>query len=208
MFGWSARRASESATSASVADVTESLCATRVLPKFLGALSTREAPVLLDLGPVVGPNVSFFGERLACQLLIEDFDNLPKRTADPAAAIEALLEDVKARARGGLDGVLCWDVFDRLDREHARALAGGLTSLLTPKGVVHGFFASASGQGATRRRFVIQSETGMKWRVSPAETSARYARQAGEIQKLFGAVTVVDSVLLASASREVLLRKA
>src|SRR5204863_5156277 len=45
---------------------------TKALRKFLGSLTSREAPVLLDLGPVVGSNVVFFGERLGCKILIED----------------------------------------------------------------------------------------------------------------------------------------
>ena len=34
--------------------------ATKALHKFLTCLTSRESPVLLDLGPVVGSNVSFW----------------------------------------------------------------------------------------------------------------------------------------------------
>ena len=46
--------------------------ATKALRKFLTALTARESPVLLDLGPVVGSNVSFFGEQLGCKIFVED----------------------------------------------------------------------------------------------------------------------------------------
>src|SRR6266699_677983 len=46
--------------------------ATKALRKFLSCLTSRESPVLLDLGPVVGSNVSFFGEQLNCKILVED----------------------------------------------------------------------------------------------------------------------------------------
>ena len=46
--------------------------ATKALHKFLTCLTSRESPVLLDLGPVVGSNVSFFGEQLGCKILVED----------------------------------------------------------------------------------------------------------------------------------------
>jgi hypothetical protein len=39
---------------------------TKALRKFLASLTTRESPILLDLGPVVGSNVNFFGEQLGC----------------------------------------------------------------------------------------------------------------------------------------------
>src|SRR5581483_11750070 len=45
---------------------------TKALRKFLTALTARESPVLLDLGPVVGSNVSFFGEQLGCKIFVED----------------------------------------------------------------------------------------------------------------------------------------
>ena len=46
--------------------------ATKALRKFLSCLTSRESPVLLDLGPVVGSNVSFFGEQLGCKIFVED----------------------------------------------------------------------------------------------------------------------------------------
>src|SRR5919198_779799 len=45
---------------------------TKALRKFLISLTMRESPVLLDLGPVVGSNVSFFGEQLGCKIFVED----------------------------------------------------------------------------------------------------------------------------------------
>src|SRR3954453_3538622 len=46
--------------------------APKALHKFLSTLTSREMPVLLDLGPVVGSNVSFFGEQLGCKIFVED----------------------------------------------------------------------------------------------------------------------------------------
>ena len=48
---------------------------TKVLEKFLAGLSGRAEPVLLDLGPVVGSNVTFFREEISCKICLED---LPK----------------------------------------------------------------------------------------------------------------------------------
>ena len=47
-------------------------CPTKALKKFLATLTSRPNPVLLDLGPVIGANVSFFGEQLGCKILVED----------------------------------------------------------------------------------------------------------------------------------------
>ena len=64
---------------------------TKALRKFLSSLTSRESPVLMDLGPVVGSNVTFFGERLGCKIILEDlFGDLerypvgrPQITAEP-----------------------------------------------------------------------------------------------------------------------------
>ena len=45
---------------------------TKALARFLSVLKGREQPVLLDLGPVVGQNVNFFGEQLGCKIFVED----------------------------------------------------------------------------------------------------------------------------------------
>src|SRR6266508_3747154 len=50
----------------------EPLFATKAFRKLLSTLSSREAPTLIDLGPVVGSNVSFFGEQVGCKIFVED----------------------------------------------------------------------------------------------------------------------------------------
>src|SRR6059036_215296 len=53
-------------------DADDPVFATKALRKFLSCLTSRESPVLIDLGPVVGSNVSFFGEQLGCKIFVED----------------------------------------------------------------------------------------------------------------------------------------
>ena len=45
---------------------------TKALARFLTSLASRPQPLLLDLGPVVGTNVTFFGEQVGCKILVED----------------------------------------------------------------------------------------------------------------------------------------
>src|SRR3954466_13268186 len=52
--------------------IDDPIFATKALRKFLTMLTSRSSPVLLDLGPVVGSNVSFFGEQLGCTIFVED----------------------------------------------------------------------------------------------------------------------------------------
>src|SRR3989449_10905165 len=87
------------------------LFATKGLRKFLTCLTSRELPVLLDLGPVVGSNVAFFGEQLGCKIFVEDiFADLDRHVRD--GKLDAFAEFLKTRfpqADGTVDGILCWD---------------------------------------------------------------------------------------------------
>ena len=44
----------------------------KALGAFLQAMAGSTAPVIVDLGPAIGANVSFLGSRLGCKLFPED----------------------------------------------------------------------------------------------------------------------------------------
>ena len=98
---------------------------TKALRKFLSSLTSRESPVLLDLGPVVGSNVSFFGEQLGCKIFVEDiFADVDRHVrAGTLDALPAFLKKRFPQETGSVDGILCWDLIDYLDRPR-RAGAG------------------------------------------------------------------------------------
>ena len=57
---------------APVTTVDDPVFATKALRKFLNTVTTRESRVVLDLGPVVGSNISFLGEQVGCKIFVED----------------------------------------------------------------------------------------------------------------------------------------
>ncbi len=102
--------------------------------------------MLLDFGPVIGTNVAFFGEQLGCKLFIEDLvADLDRHTrAGTLDALPGVLETRFRHADASVDGVLCWDVFDFLDKAAAQALARQVVRMLRPGGAVMGFFCTAA----------------------------------------------------------------
>src|SRR4029077_16976559 len=107
-------RSDAAATAAALAD-DGLVFPTKALRKFLGTLTSRESPVLLDLGPAVGSNVTFFGERLGCKILIEDlFADLAHHPRSGAPFAEYLAGRLKYES-ASVDGILCWNFFDYLD---------------------------------------------------------------------------------------------
>ena len=211
LLKWSGRRPDASGPAAdgpSRAD--EIVVSSKALPKFLSALTQSEAPVLVDFGPVIGSNVGFFGERLGCKLFIDDISvdidrHLRARTME---ALPALLEKRFRHADQSVDGLLCWDYFDFLDKASAQALAKQIVRMVRPGGAVMGFFCTSSVPRPTGfTKYEIVDETNLRHRAHPGAGGPKTALQNRDIIKMFDGLLVSDSFLLKNNTREILLRR-
>ena len=189
--------------------VDDPLFATKALPKFLASLTAREAPVLLDLGPVVGSNVNFFGEQLGCKIFVEDiFANLDQHIRDQKLEeLPAFLKKRLPQADGTVDGILCWDLFDYLDRASAQELATQLIRVLRPGGTLLGFFATTQVRDTRYTKYVIVDEVNLKHRPYDAARGRQTLLPNRDIIRLFEKLRVSDSFLLKNNLREILFRK-
>src|SRR5215210_6211064 len=158
----------ESPRRASVAGE-DPVCSTKALPKFLAGLPPGESPVLVDLGPVVGSNVSCFGEELGCKILVEDiFSDLDRHIrAQKTEALPAFLTSRFTQPSGAIDGILCWDIFDYLDRAAAQALAVQLARILRPDGALLGFFSTSKVLDTRYTKYIIVDRVQLKHRPYP-----------------------------------------
>jgi hypothetical protein len=192
-----------------LAAVADPVFATKALRKFLTALTANASPVLLDLGPVVGSNVSFFGEQLGCKIFVEDiFADLERHIRD--GKLERLPDFLKARfpqETGSVDGVLCWDLLDYLDKASALAVATELTRVLRPEGALLGFFGTVQSPEARYTKYIIADEINLKHRPYPAARGRQSVLLNRDIIKMFGGLRVSDSFLLKNNIREILFRK-
>jgi hypothetical protein len=189
--------------------VDDPVFATKALAKFLQTLTARELPVLLDLGPVVGSNVTYFGEQLGCKIFVEDiFADLDRHVREcKLDALPAFLEKRFPQADGEVDGILCWDVIDYLDRNAALQLATQLMRVLRPDGALLGFFSSAPPQDARYTKFIIVDDVNLKHRSYAAARARQAILLNRDIIKLFSGLRVSDSFLLKNNTREILFRK-
>ena len=210
LFKWGSRGVQAPDEDPSVlADAAGTVTTSKVLPRFLSALSLRPAPVLLDLGPVVGPNISFFGDQLSCKIHVADLYAEVEAHAR-AASREGLTDAMNVRihhAPDSIDGVLCWDLFDFLDRPSGQRLAAGLTRLLRPGGVLYGFFGTSQANLTSYTRYFVEAMNTMRLRSSPATLTARTVWTTRDINRMFDGLTVAESVLLKTSTRETLFRK-
>jgi hypothetical protein len=203
------RRADQEPHTGPFAAVEEPIFATKALRKFLTLLTSAESPVLLDLGPVVGSNVSFFGEQLGCKIYVEDvFADLERHLrSDKAEELPAFLGKRFPHADASVDGVLCWDIIDYLDRASAQVLAEQVTRLLRPGGALLGFFGTAQPRDTRYTKYIVVDEVNLKYRSYPAARGRQAILQNRDILRLFPDLRVSDSFLLQNNVREILFRK-
>lgn len=188
---------------------TETLVASRAFPKFLASLGGREHLTIVDVGPIVGSNVDFFAERSACKIYIEDLFSEIERQAR-AGTREKLATVLPPRLRqpdGSVDAVLCWDIFDFLDKSTAQAFARELVRVMRPGASLFGLFANAQGEQRHYTKFVIADETHFRHRTQPASPVARQVLPNRDIIRLFDGLLVSDSFLLLTHTREIVFRK-
>lgn len=182
---------------------------TKGLPKFLTAVANQSDPVVIDLGPVIGSNVGFLGDRLGCKLFIEDLvteldRNIKARNLDALApALVARLQ----RDDASVDGVLCWDFFDFLPKPVAQAVAREIVRILRPGGIVMGFFSTVAVERAPFTKYEIVDDRTLRHRHHPGAGGPKSPLQNRDIIKMFEGLAVVESFLLKNNTREILLKK-
>lgn len=190
---------------------------TRALPKFLASLSSKQQPVILDLGPVVGSNVTFFGEQLGCKIFVEDISkdidrHVKEGTLD---ALPAFFAQRFPQDAGSIDGILCWDLFDYLDKAAAAPLAAQLTRILRPEGALLAFFTTEEQKPGARpaaarptyTRHIVADPANLQHRPYPAARGKQKPLQNRDIQRLFEPLRITEQFLLKTKIREMLFRK-
>jgi hypothetical protein len=205
LFNWGGRKEAVQAAPPPPVPSSAPARTTKVLPRFLSALAAVDAPVLINLGPVVGQNIAFLGERLCCKIFVEDL--ALDLAGAPPDGLEALLRRRLSHPPGSVDGILCWDLFDWLDRKTSQVLSAYLVRLLKPGGVLYAFFGATTGAIQEHTRFVVTSSDSFEIRRSPASPRPRNVLVTRDINKMFEGLVVAESVLLKSNTRETLFRK-
>jgi len=185
---------------------------TKALPKFLSSLNAKTQPLLLDLGPVVGTNVTFFGEELGCKILVENvFKDIDRHVAEAKLEqLPAFLSQRFPQEEGSVDGILCWDIFDYVDKKSAEALAKQLVRILKPDGALLAQFSTSQAPPSaspTYTKYVVIDRQTLQYRPYTAARGKQRPLLNRDIQKMFEPLRVTEQFLLKNNLREVLFRK-
>jgi hypothetical protein len=212
LLKWGGKRSGQSDTpgDAPAPRGAEPVVPSKGFPKFLSAIAQQPAPpLIIDLGPVIGGNVSFFGDRLGCKMFIEDLFGDYDRHAR-AGTIPELATAFESRFRhddASVDGILCWDFFDYLDKPAAQALARQVVRMLRPGGAVMAFFTNAPVERAAFTKFEIVDDASLRHRHHAGTGGGKKVLANRDIIKMFEPLIVADSFLLKTNTREMLLRR-
>jgi hypothetical protein len=168
----------------------------------------------MDLGPVVGPNIAFFGEELSCKIFVEDLFAVVE--AHGSAGTRDVLPDALtsriSHPQASIDGILCWDLFDYLDKPSASPLAAQLTRILRADGALLAFFSTEEPKPGTATkpsytRHIVADQGNLQHRPYPAARGKQRPMQNRDIQRMFEPLRITEQFLLKNKMRELLFRK-
>jgi hypothetical protein len=187
----------------------DTVYASKTLARFLDLLFARPAAEVVDLGPVIGSNITFLGERVGCKIHVEDlFSDIDRHVQhDTLDQLPEFLGGRFALPDSSVDAVLGWDIFDYLAPTAATALAGELMRMLRPGGVFLGFFGARASDDPRYTKYFIEDETHLRYRFYPSACARRWVLQNRDINIMFAGLEICETVLLKSGVREILFRK-
>jgi hypothetical protein len=157
--------------------------------------------------------VTFFGEELGCKILVENiFKDIDHHvTEGKIDQLPAFLEKRFSQEEGSVDGILCWDVFDYVDRAAALALAKQLVRLLRPDGALLAQFSTSepapSHGSAVYTKYVVVDRQTLQYRPYAAARGKQKPLLNRDIQRMFEPLRITEQFLLKNNLREVLFRK-
>jgi 2-polyprenyl-3-methyl-5-hydroxy-6-metoxy-1,4-benzoquinol methylase len=106
-----------------------------------------------------------------------------------------------------VDGIICWDFIDYLERPAAQVLAEELARVLRPDGALLAFFATVQTNDPRYTKYIIADEENLRHRSYPAARCRQTILMNRDIIRLFPTLRVSDSFLLQNNLREILFRK-
>jgi len=172
---------------------------------FMSSLSNCPNPQILDVGPVCGENIMFFGERVkrlyVCDLYARL--NISRKKKIPLEKLWQVLDYPEQ----SFDGILLWDLLDRLDNDEAMMLVKLCRKLIRPRGTV--MLAAYARQTflSNVNAFIMGKAFNISFRPQKhLELYSNY-RHNRDIMNLFAPLSLVKAQINKNGYREFLLQR-
>lgn len=190
---------------------------TRILRSFLDRMRKHQRARILDLGTTCGHNLEFLsrqGYKVFAEDLLANLRNTGRPWSRPAGpkkakgGIQMLAIQPFPHPDNHFHGVLCWDVFDFLDRDEAVLLARQIHRMLVPGGLALAFFNSRRTESPEPLyRYRIEGPDQMEYSCTGDKRLIRYAYQNRDIMQILVKFQVEAFYYLRHRMREVLVEK-
>jgi len=175
------------------------------LARFGQWLQEMDRPEVLDVGPVCGENISYWARRVHRLYVCDLFLRL-MRDQGRGLGIEKLWRHVDYPA-ASFDGIVVWDLPDRLPNQELASLVRLTMGLLRPGGHLVVFALDEHTGGPEVHSFVIGPEHQVTVRPQPHLRLKWYLRQNREILARLSAFKPIGSYLYRNGLREFLFRR-
>jgi len=187
---------------------------TRILKDFITAVTRKENPVVLDLGPVIGSNIEFF-LNLGIKVYMEDFlaaYSNPKYSVlvDDKMTLDEQQFFVENfdYATDFFDGLICWDFLSYLDPKFARIFVDRISAKMKPDSLMLGFFRTQKTTGPQPlHKYRISSDAFLEYIPLDRKMEVKKVYQTRDVTQLFAGYHSQKFYLLKHQMLEVLLRK-
>lgn len=171
---------------------------------FCEDMAVRSRARVLDVGPICGENISLFAKGVQSLYVCDLFSGLhrERRAGQPLARFWKELE----YAPDSFDGMLLWDLIDRVDDQETGRLLETVRGLLKPDGLLVVFACDEHEAGDTVEAFVLGRDYTVHQRPQGHLSLPRFPRQNREMLALLDGFDAVKSVIYRNGIREFLLR--
>ena len=177
----------------------------KALPVFIAKVNSHSMAQVLDLGPVCSENINIFAHLIKKLYICDMFSHLA-RALKKGAGSKRWWRQLDYPS-GTFDGLLLWDLPDRLTDGDANETGQRCYDMLKPGGMVVVCAATETKKNTEVNAFVLQKEFRVTFRVQPHLNLPLHTRKTRDLIDVLGPLKSVQSFLFRNGLREFLLKK-
>lgn len=172
---------------------------------FINSLAHCSDPQILDVGPACNENITFLGSRVKRLFVCDMFFRLHKsrRKKQPKERLWQALDYPEQ----SFDGILLWDLVDRLDKDELADLIRLCLSLVRPRGVVMLTAFARQTFLSNVNTFVLDNDFHISFRPQKHLDLYMNHRHNREIMAMFSPLSLIKALLNKNGYREFLFQR-
>lgn len=175
------------------------------LPTFIAKVKNQSRANVLDLGPVCNENINIFAH-LVKKLYVWDMFAHLARTKKKEGESKPWGQQLHFLP-GTFDGILLWDLPDRLTDGDAREAGRRCHDMLKSGGMVLTCAAAETEKNTEVNAFVLQKDFQVIFRTQPHLDFPLHPRNTRDLMGVLAPLKLVQSFLFRNGFRELLFQK-